>query len=640
MKDNLQKKDFFKTIRQRDLEGLNFLLEKYPDLINKKTQKGYTALEVAFYSLGQNDSIMKTLIEHGASLNESSGHLKQHLAFILVRRNKTELVELMIQHGLNKYIKDSSGYSLLDIAFFYECNKTIEMLKKYIKVNDDLFILLDKGENTLFKEKFNELKKQNPEWDIKETKGKVSLLEKALFLENYEITEFLLKKPQINPNIVRTYKGSEYNLSNRLVLQGNEKFLELFLKRKFNPNKIHSTNRNTLYYAISQQNIKAIEILLQYNCSISCVVQYKNQSNRVTNENINKSYETGNLPLIELIYKEFEKQIQEGISFKTDEITSPHFYFFKQGNTKAFEHLKETLPQFFNPLEKDNYGNNYLHLALKNGKTSYIKELLVSHPEFQYEINKGGLTPLDMILGCSKISSSRNNIISTFVNFGGVLNYEDFPIYQQNLSAIIQEHKSSTNAQPKLPFSMDMSFLDKVSLIGEHDIYIYLKKEYPQVRMKVFTPEEISIFLTLYNYKTKVDYNGIRLITSSYTYYKNKTPSVLKSRKKHLEQMMKLKSHILFNELPKIDFQITNISKVLGDIIHDISYDYYHKLEDEINIYKRQNIKYNFMQFLEKFDPIYKVEIETKILNDIRLSEQSSNEEEFSIPSTPKRKRL
>lgn len=104
--------------------------------------------------------------------------------------------------------------------------------------------------------------------------------------------------------------------------------------------------------------------------------------------------------------------------------------------------------------------------------------------------------------------------------------------------------------------------------------------------------------------------------------------------------MMKLKSHIIFNELPKIDFQITNISKVLGDIIHDISYDYYHKLEDEINTYKRQNIKYNFMQFLEKFDPIYKVEIETKILNNIRLSEQSSNEEEFSIPSTPKRKRL
>ena len=46
------------------------------------------------------------------------------------------------------------------------------------------------------------------------------------------------------------------------------------------------------------------------------------------------------------------------------------------------------------------------------------------------------------------------------------------------------------------------------------------------------------------------------------------------------------------------------------------------------------------MQFLEQFAPVYKVEIETKILNDIRLSEQSSNEEEFLIPATPKRKRL
>ena len=104
--------------------------------------------------------------------------------------------------------------------------------------------------------------------------------------------------------------------------------------------------------------------------------------------------------------------------------------------------------------------------------------------------------------------------------------------------------------------------------------------------------------------------------------------------------MIKLKSHIIFNELPKIDFEITNISKTLLDIIYDISYNHYHRFENEIDTHKRRNIKYNFMQFLEQFAPVYKVEIETKILNDIRLSEQSSNEEEFLIPATPKRKRL
>lgn len=487
MTTKLQKKDFFKLIRHRNLKGLTELLDKHPDLVNKKTLSGYSALEIGLFSLGKDDSIIRLLIERGCNVNETQKKDNNiPLAFILVRQDKAELLKLMIDHNLSLNVKNNNGYSLLEIAFFCQSTKCVELLKKYLNTNQDLFIILDKGDNESFINQFNHLKNTEVTLQNFLNKGNYYILERAVTLENKEIIKFLLEQPEIDINYIK--KRYNTNLSNNLCLNGNEDILRLFIEKGFKYNHV-LRGHNTLYFAVMNQNMEAVKILLEHNC----IIEYDHNDSNI----ISTVYKTLNHEMITLIYEHYLQQIKLNISFNKTCINSPAFYFFSQGNSTAFEIHRE---KYFKHSEKDIKKNTYLHYAMQNGVMKYIEEFmgLEDISKHQHEVNKRGYRPVDMLLICSKVNSTKIKILDSFEEKGG------FTAYYSALTG--------KNVFEK------MSLIDKFSISFNVDIVKYLMNKN---HISKVNPQQM-LFDILINYETYYDFNdrnNNRYVTENNRYY-------------------------------------------------------------------------------------------------------------------------
>lgn len=388
------KKDIFKVLKNRDEIGLAYLLEKYPELINKKSLSGYSLLEIAILTKGRNNGILRILIEKGINVNLNSAKMKTPLVFILVRQNNHEIINLMIQHGLNLKIRDSNGYTLLEIAFFYQAKDTLNILKQYTDIKEDLFVLIEQDNNEEFISVFNQNKVKGQKY-VNQKKGKYSLIEKAVLSENRTIIEFLISQPHIALNALNR---NGYNLSSRLVLPGNEDLLKMFLDKGFQCSAYDKHYCNTLYYALDTQNIKAIKILLEHNVEIYQKKEYSHSEK----SNLIKAYQTHNSEIIELIY---DYALQK-VNYDYNQIYSPYFYFMSIGNFALAEKTRNENPKY-NIYETDVHGVNCLHLAVKYKHHKFTDYILSNLDINKLNVaDKKGFYPIDYIIHNSPNSAT------------------------------------------------------------------------------------------------------------------------------------------------------------------------------------------------------------------------------------------
>lgn len=387
----LLKKDIFKVIRNRDNTGLTDLLNRYPNLINKKSLNGYSLLEMAIITQGRNNDIIKTLVEKGADVNYHSPKMKTPLSFILVRNNNSDAIKILLENGLNTKIKDNNGYSLLEIAFFYQANKTLDVLNEYMNIREDIFVLLEQEDNEAFITEFCK-EKRNKAY-INQIKGKYSLIEKAVINENRQLINFLLKQPYINLN--RLNKAG-YNLSARITMHGNEDILQAFIDAGFLYNNNDNQKRNTLYYAIENKNIKAINILLNNKA-----ILFSNKKYALSKDScLIKAYQSHCFEITHLIYQYALKQVSH-----KKEVYSPFLYFLSVGLFSHIESYKKHYP-LMDYYETDINGLNCLHLTIKHRHHKFLNYILAN-----LDINKlntpdkQGFYPCDYLL-----HSSKNNI--------------------------------------------------------------------------------------------------------------------------------------------------------------------------------------------------------------------------------------
>lgn len=387
----LLKKDIFKVIRNRDNTGLTDLLNRYPDLINKKSLNGYSLLEMAIITQGRNNDIIKTLVKKGVDVNYSSPKMKTPLSFILVRNNNADAIKILLDNGLNTKIKDNNGYTLLEIAFFYQAHKTLDVLNEYMNIREDIFVLLEQEDNEAFITEFCR-EKRNKAY-INQIKGKYSLIEKAVINENRQLINFLLKQPYINLN--RLNKAG-YNLSARITMHGNEDILQAFIDAGFLYNNNDKQKRNTLYYAIENKNIKAINILINNKA-----ILFSNKKYALSKDScLIKAYQSHCFEITHLIYQYALKQVSD-----EKEVYSPFLYFLSVGLFSYIENYKKYYP-LMDYYETDINGLNCLHLTIKHRHHKFLNYILSN-----LDINrlntpdKQGFYPCDYLL-----HSSKNNI--------------------------------------------------------------------------------------------------------------------------------------------------------------------------------------------------------------------------------------
>jgi len=127
-----------------DVKALNLLLEHNADPFQCNFQ-GRTALNFATChgSIGCAEVLLKLSLADEKERNKKSFHL---LLFDCIEYRQIELLDLYLNHGLNKLIRDENGYNLTHIAII---NGEAEILQRLIECNVPIEPLPDHDDRSL-----------------------------------------------------------------------------------------------------------------------------------------------------------------------------------------------------------------------------------------------------------------------------------------------------------------------------------------------------------------------------------------------------------------------------------------------------------------------------------------------------------
>jgi len=400
----------FKAINYKDLDEIKKYVEKDINVLTKKNKGGYTPLQVAFYSCNGDYSIVKYLVSKGANINNVKNKHNVPIPFLIVKKDNPDIIEFLIQHGLDLSLKDNNGYSLLEVAFFYQCHKVVSILQKYIDINKDIFVLLDKNMN---EEVIKLLDKDN----VNSFKGRYSFIERILLNGNEKILRHVLKFSQVNLNLLNEKSG--FSLAMTLVQEGQEENLELFLKNGFDPDLKDKRNETPLLYAVKQKNINAIKTLLNYGART--INENTNPYNNILETDysiINQSYESKRWDIIKMILDYTNQNESKYI----DKYPSVFIYFIYKGLKKDLQYiLKHDLEINFD--KKDNDGNSIPFLLNKKGYTDFYiqmskEKLILNQNEVSNTRNKNNENVIFSIVRGNYSQKRKQDIINSFINSG------------------------------------------------------------------------------------------------------------------------------------------------------------------------------------------------------------------------------
>ena len=157
----VSKADFFKDIRNGNLEGVQTVLKHNPDWINSTDERGSTPLLLTTYY--GHLTIAKYLLESGAKVDaqDGSGNTAlmgvcfkgyEEIASLLVKAganvnhvnsmgatcliyaatfNKIGIAKILLEHGADTEATDARGNSALDNARMQEAQEMVELLEHY-----------------------------------------------------------------------------------------------------------------------------------------------------------------------------------------------------------------------------------------------------------------------------------------------------------------------------------------------------------------------------------------------------------------------------------------------------------------------------------------------------------------------------
>ena len=118
--------EFINHIRSGHLDPLKDLLEKSPELVNKRDERGFTPLVLATY-LDQKEAA-ELLIDHGAEVNAQDALGNTALMGVCFK-GSYELAEMLISRGADIHLTNNEGVDALSLAKNHNQEKIIELLQ-------------------------------------------------------------------------------------------------------------------------------------------------------------------------------------------------------------------------------------------------------------------------------------------------------------------------------------------------------------------------------------------------------------------------------------------------------------------------------------------------------------------------------
>jgi len=128
--------DLFKAAKDGDLERINTLLSRYPELIDQKRGSGWNLLHYASYWVDKKqEELIELLLSKGANINAQNNQGETALHLALMDRNE-KTAAILLRAGAYANLQDETGWTPLYYAVTNRCKGVIDLfLKRNFNVN-------------------------------------------------------------------------------------------------------------------------------------------------------------------------------------------------------------------------------------------------------------------------------------------------------------------------------------------------------------------------------------------------------------------------------------------------------------------------------------------------------------------------
>ncbi|AYV79547.1 MAG: ankyrin repeat protein [Faunusvirus sp.] len=364
------------------------------------------------------DEFMKTLSDNSnidVNVRDNSNNYLIHYAVLL---NRVDIVKLLISRNCKIDIIDEDNRSLLYVPIKYNYHNMLTTLLSSIKsvIGVSLVDLLDKNSNiplhyALYlnnKTAVTELLKHSSNISIRDTDGNNSI-HLAIKYKNTEIFKMLLEDKMIRLN------NNLLNLQNKngetpLHIACNYELADIvehLLKYKIDINiKDHDHQLTPLIYSIVLNNNTISTLLIQHGADI-------NMQDYNGNTCVNYSVLEDNEHIYNLMIKQYFNFNVTNIFGKTlcHIIIENSLHDISILNKYEFSYVLERT----NINIQDNNGDSVLHILCRSGYWTHYIDILHTHKNNIYVLNRDNKTPIDYIKP-DKVDEFYDIIATSYIN--------------------------------------------------------------------------------------------------------------------------------------------------------------------------------------------------------------------------------
>ncbi|RCK74497.1 MAG: hypothetical protein IGBAC_1445 [Ignavibacteriae bacterium] len=366
------------AIYNKHFDIVNYLIEKNANT-DSRNKIGITPLYLAVEY--NNLDLVKNLLSKKVRTNIELLDSKMTPLHIAVENGYIDIIKLLIENGANVDVKNSEGDTPLHIAlsnnFLIQQNEIIKLLIKHSsKINTEnnrgytpLHLAVAK-DNQEFVELLL-LKKAKT--NVQDTIG-ITPLHIAANNCNIKIVELLLKNgADINEEDNYGWTALHYAAKNGCI-----DVVRLLIDKGIDIDETDSDDWTALHYAVSEGKLDIVELIVEKSA------KFRNYSVPL----VNVAAYNGEIDILKYLVS---KGLQVNIS---DFKKSPLYSAIKGNQAAVVEYLVKLGVNF---KLKNDYDDNYLHLAVLNFSTSCIK-LLLDYGINISDKNVNGQTVFDLLL--------------------------------------------------------------------------------------------------------------------------------------------------------------------------------------------------------------------------------------------------
>ncbi len=384
-----------------NLEEVHKLIEKDPDVVHARNQHWSTPLHVAI-QVGHYD-VVELLIEKGADVNAKNVHGNTPLHIVVIV-GETVFVKLLIRNNAKVDIKNGNEKTPIEIAKERGRGRIRTFLEDggELRTNEVSLTWLDKElikavEMGNLGEIRELIENQDANIDVRNPKGKSTLLHLAAKIGSYDVVELLIEKAPDLLNAKTVHLNTPLHVA---IQEGQYDIVELLIEKGADVNAKNVHGNTPLHVAVMHGQITIIEFFLRKKAEgLNVDLDIKNNKKETPIELAEKR---NSIIITKLLSGEFASRKKPPTELDVELLEA-----VKTGNLEEVHKLIEEDPDVVHARTRE--WSTPLHVAIQAGHYDIVELLIEKGADINAK-NINGNTPLH-----TAVSQEQTTMIELFL---------------------------------------------------------------------------------------------------------------------------------------------------------------------------------------------------------------------------------